>query len=479
MRPAFYADPALQNTMPAPVAATGPDRSSLPAVETLKTLDFPEIERARLSNGVPVYFARRAGVPVASVRVEFDAGYAADPSGRAGLQSMMLGLMDEGTTRLDSTALAETRERLGANIGAGADLDQTAFTLDAVTPNLAPSLELLADYIRNPAFAPDDLERVRARHLTAIRAELNNPSGIAGRALARALYGDHPYGVPPSGLGEAKVVSSVTRDDLARFHDAWIVPGKAKIFVVGDTALADVLSLLERSFGNWRDPAGAPAVKNFSAPLPETSPRIVLIDRPASPQSLIVGGRVLGYKGTDDLLLLQAANEVMGGGFLSRFNMNLRETKGWSYGAGSRINDPMESTSLRIFAPVQADRTGDSIKELRVDFADFTGGSKGTTEAELERLINGNVRELPGRFETSKDVLAGIVDIVSHNRPDDYFETLAQKYSALTAAQLDATAKVALAGDDVVFVVVGDAAVVRPQLDGLGLPVEVVPATSE
>ena len=152
--------------------------------------------------------------------------------------------------------------------------------------------------------------------------------------------------------------------------------------------------------------------------------------------------------------------------------MNLRETKGWSYGVRSLLRAPLDRSSFLVYAPVQADRTGDSIAELRKDLAAFTSDN-GVTEEELTRLINGNVRELPGQFETSGSVLGGIVNIVTYDRPDDYYETLAEKYSSLTTEQLDAAARADFKGEDLVFVVVGDAGVVRPQLDALGLPVEV------
>ena len=468
--PAFYSSPL---SMQGATAVAEADRSQIPPVGELKPLDFPDIERATLSNGVQVYFARRDAVPVVYARVQFDAGFGADPAGKAGLQSMMLQVMDEGTTELDSTALAIAKERLGANLGAFANADTTSFALDVPSANLAPAFELMADYVRTPAFRPDDLERVRAQQLTRIQNELNNPSQIATRTLAPILFGEaHPYGLPPSGTGTAAVAQGLTAQELRDFHQTWMRPDKARVFVVGDTTLAEVTRLLEASFGDWQAPATPAPSKTYDAPIPAQTSRIVLVDRPNSPQSVIVGGRVLDRKGTDDLLILNAANEVFGGGFLSRINTNLRETKGWSYGVRSIVQQPLDRSSLLIFAPVQADRTGDSIVELRSDLAAFTTG-RGVTAEELTRLINGNVRELPGRFETSGDVLGGIVDIVTYGRPDDYYETLAARYSGLTAGGLDAEALRALKGDDLVFVVVGDAKVVRPQLEKLGLPIEV------
>jgi zinc protease len=455
-------------------ASSFADRSQLPAVADLTALDFPAIERTKLKNGVEVVFARRSTVPTVNVAVSFDAGYAADPHSALGTQSLMLSLMDEGTTSLDSIAFAEAKERLGAQIDASANADETVFSLFALKPNLGASLGLLADYIRNPAFDGKELERVRAQQLNRLQAELNNPNAIASRVLMPVLYGaDHPYGIPPSGLGDAKAVTAVTRDQLAAFHATWIRPDNARVFVVGDTTLAEVKKQLDATLGQWKAPATAKPVKHFDIAIPAPKPRILLFDRPKSPQSVILAGKVLDAKGGDKLEILRSANDIFGGNFLSRFNTNLRETKGWSYGVRSRISSDQDRLTWVAAAPVQADRTGDSIKELQSDLKSFLG-DKGVTKDELERTINGSVRELPGSFETSGDVLGGLRQIVKFGRPDNYYETLPATYEAMTAPEIDAAARKALSTGDLVYVIVGDAAVVKPQLDGLGLPVETV-----
>ena len=468
-----YWNPALGDVGPDTGIGTSiADRSQMPAVTDLKALDFPAIERAKLKNGIEVVFARRATVPTVNVAVSFDAGYAADPHNALGTQSLMLSLMDEGTTSLDSIAFAEAKERLGAQIDGSANADETVFELFALKPNLAPSLTLLADYIRNPAFDAKELERVRAQQLNRLNAELNNPNAIASRVLMPTLYGpDHPYGIPPSGLGNAKAVTAATREQLAAFHATWFRPDTARIFVVGDTTLKDVMKQLDAAFGNWKTPATAKPTKHFEIAIPRPKPRILLIDRPKSPQSVILAGKILDAKGGDDLDVLRSANDIFGGNFLSRFNMNLRETKGWSYGVRARISSEKDRLSWVIAAPVQADRTGDSIRELQSDLKAFLG-NKGVTADELQRTVNGSVRELPGSFETSGDVLGGLRSIVKFGRPDNYYETLAATYEAMTAPEIDAAARKAFSADDLVYVIVGDAAVVKPQLDGLGLAVE-------
>ena len=419
-----------------------------------------------------VYFARRDAVPKVSVRVVFDAGYTADSRDAMGVQSLMLQTMDEGTKTLDATQFAIAQERLGASINGFANLDDTSFQLSALSTRLAPSLDLLADFIRNPGFRADDLDRVRAQQLNRIASEKKSPGAAGYRALSQIVYGDHPYGIPGSGLGDATAVEAATPATLEAAHDAWIRPDNAQVFVVGDTTLAEAVRLLEASFGDWKAPATPAPTKNFDAPIPAPDARIVLINRPNSPQSVILGARVLDNRGSDDNTTLYAANEVLGGSFLSRINMNLRETKGWSYGSRSSVSSNKDRLAYIIQAEVQADRTGDSILELEKEVTNFVG-DYGVTADELERTVNGNVRELPGQFETSGAVLGGIVNIVKYDRPDNYYETIADKYRALSAEAIADVAARNFVYDDIVYVVVGDAEVVLPQLEKTGLPVEV------
>ncbi|MFC4291204.1 M16 family metallopeptidase [Sphingorhabdus arenilitoris] len=472
LTPEYYFGPDDAKAQKTPIANTGADRSKFPEVGTLQALDFPDIERTTLANGIEVFFAKRSAVPAVQVAVSFDVGYAADPKDALGTQSLMLSLMDEGTKTLNSVQLAEAQERLGANISSRASSDNTIFQLFALKPNLEASVDLLTDLIRNPAMDPAELERVRAQQLNRLSSELTEPFPLAFRTLMPLLFGkDHPYGTPPSGTGDAEVVKQLSRDDLIAFHQKWLRPDKAQVFVVGDTSLSEVSRILNKSLGQWAAPKTAAPQKNFNVKIPEQTSRIVLVNRPKSPQSVIVAAHVIDKKGSDDLVTLRAANDVLGGSFLSRLNTNLRETKNWSYGVGSQITSGKEQISFQIYAPVQADRTGDSITELLKDSNAFLT-DKGVTEAELTRTVNGSIRELPGSFETSADVLGGVQNIVNYGRPDDYYEKIADKYRAMTAADVDAAARGDLRTNDLLFVVVGDAETVKPQLDKLGLPIE-------
>lgn len=459
-------------TPPPPLARSAP--RSAPPVTDVAALTFPQVERARLANGIPVALARRTAVPKVVVSLNFDAGYAADSLDTPGTQSLMMGMLDEGTTTLTATQIAEEQERLGANISTGASIDASGVTLDALKPNLAPSLALMADLVRRPAFAAGEVERVKHQQLAGLSQAIASPRALAQRTLPTVLFGPaHPYGQPADGLGDAKAIAAQTPGSLRAAHDKWLRPDLATITVVGDITMAELLPLLNQAFGGWVPPASAKPVKNLAAAIPAARSRIVLIDRPNSPQSVIYGGRVLPLTGRDQgKEALDLANEVLGGGFLSRLNEDLREQKGWSYGVSSAVRQPVGPRSFAVYAGVQADRTGDSIALLLEDMKAFPAG-KGVNPVELQRVTEGNIRALPNRFETNGQVLGAIVGNDRLGRPADYYASLPAKYRAIDAAALDAAAKTWLQPDGIVFVVVGDRKVVEPQLAKLGLPVEI------
>jgi predicted Zn-dependent peptidase len=462
----------------APVSSAAPvrgvDRSKLPPMAEVPNLVFPKIERARLANGIPVVFARRTAVPTTNISLSFDAGNAADPKQRLGTQALMLALLDEGTSSRNSIQIAEEQERLGAAIGSEVSMDRTSVSLAALSPNLAPSLDLLADVVRNPAFAPAEVERIRSGLLARISSEMTQPQGIGSRALGKLLYGpDHPYGVPLTGSGDPAAVAKVTRAELAAFHDSWLRPDNAKIFVVSDRPLAEILPLLDRSLGNWTAPSVPRGVKAADAAAAAPRPRIILIDRPQSPQSVILAAQLLPFKGRDAVEPLLLANDALGGTFLSRINMDLRETKGWSYGVNAGLRRYLLVDPYTVSAPVQSDQTGPSISALRADIEDFLTQHP-MTEEERQRAVNNRTLSLAGNFETSEAVLGALENIDLFGWPDNYYETLAPRYRAMTLDQLNAAIRRAVDPSKFVWLVVGDAAKVRPQLEALKLPIEVM-----
>jgi zinc protease len=373
-------------------------------------------------------------------------------------------------------AIAEEQERLGADISASGSIDQSSVTLSALSANLAPSLALMADVVRNPAFADADVARVKDQRQAELAQTLASPGSLASRELGRILFGAHPYSQPGDGLGDAASIAALTPAALRAAHGKWLRPDLARISVAGDTTMAQLLPLLETAFGNWQSPATPPPVKPLAAPIPAPRPRIVFIDRPDSPQSVIYAGRVLPLTGQmPDMEALDLANEVLGNGFLSRLNLELRENKGWSYGVSSTVRAPAGPRAFALAAPVQADRTGDAIRLLLDQMKAFPAKRPVNTE-ELGRVTDGNIRGLPNSFETNGAVLSAIIRNQLLGRPDNYYATLPARYRAIDAKAIDTAARTYLQGDGLTFVVVGTRKLIEPQLKGLTLPVEFVAA---
>ncbi len=472
----------LPASLPQPAVATGAvgvaaDRSKgLPEAGPATQFTLPAVERTQLSNGMRVVFARADAVPVVRMMLSFPVGIAGDSVEKPGTQRLLLGLVDEGSDgrlgALDGPVIAEMQERLGASIGASSTLDRTRFSLNALTPNLGESLALFADVVRAPTFPADQLERARVQALTALKREATDPTGLAYRALPALVYGAaHPYGRSFTGSGTEAGLSGVTRDDLVAFHRAALRPGEATLFVVGDSSLDALKPQLEAAFGDWRSGGEAgPAQAGGAQPAPTAAGRIVLIDRPGAEQSMIVAAAPSALAGGDEILALNLANDVFGGLASARLNQELRERRNWSYGAFSSLSPTREAMPFIMTAPVETAATGQSIAAMRTLLADMRGKAPPRAE-EIARARANLIRSLPGDFETGGALLSALERSENLGRADDYLQTLPARLAAISDA---AVAAAPLPRPDaLVWVVVGDKAIVLPQLKALGMPVEV------
>ena len=432
------------------------DRSALPVVGTTPDLVFPEIQRDELRNGIQVVLAERKTVPVVNIAMQFDAGYAADAVGTLGAASFTMAMMDEGTEKRTALEISAEAESLGAQIGTGSNLDVSTVSLSAIRDQLEPSLELYADVIRNPAFDQVEMDRLRQRVLAGIEQEKNQPIGIALRSLPPIMYGDdHAYGIPFTGSGTSASVSSLTRDELVDFHQTWIRPDNATVFVVGDITMDEIKPLLEKQFGNWRAPRTPLPAKNIAAvDLPET-PQVYLVDKPGAPQSLILAGHVAPPEGVENNLAIETMNNVLGGQFTARVNMNLREDKGWAYGAYTLLYPARAQRPFLVYAPVQTDRTVDSIDELMLELNSYLD-DRPATEDELARNVKNSVRSLPGQFETGGAVLGALLSNQRFGRGDDYVPNLKERYESLDVSDLTDAADDVIKPQAMTWMIVGD-----------------------
>jgi zinc protease len=356
---------------------------------------------------------------------------------------------------------------LGATLFSGSGLDMSQVSLSALKENLDPSLQVFADVILRPSFPEADFHRLQRQRLAGIQREKVQPVSMALRVFPHLLYGEkHAYGNPLTGSGTTASVSSITRQDLVNFHRTWFKPNNATLIVVGATTMAEIKPKLERLFAGWQ--GGSVPTKNIAAVSLPAKPAVYIVDRPGSDQSVIFAGNVAPAKSNPDEIAIQAMNTLLGGNFTSRVNMNLREDKHWSYGAFTVLWDAKGQRPFFAYAPVQTDKTKESMAELVKELHGIQAG-RPAEASELEKAQATMTLTLPGQWETMDAIQGSIADIVTYGLPDNYYETFANKVHALSPAQMTPAAKEVIAPDQLIWVVVGDRAKIEPGIRELNL----------
>jgi zinc protease len=327
-------------------------------------------------------------------------------------------------------------------------------------------LDLFADVILNPTFPEDDFERLRGLRLAAIKQEKVQPFGMALRIFPKLLYGDgHAYGLPFSGSGNEEAVRSLHTDALKQFHVGWFKPNNATLVVVGDVTMDEMKPLLERQFRNWK-PGNAPT-KNIADVAHKNESKIYLVDRPDSEQSIIIAGHIAPPKNNDEEIAIEAMNQVLGGSFTSRVNMNLREDKHWAYGASSLIVDAQGQRPMLVLAPVQTDKTSESMAEIYSELSQIRGERPPTAE-EVARAKDKNTLTLAGRWETANAVASSLAEMVRFQLPDNYWDEYPDMVRSLSDSEISAAAKDVIKPDNLVWVVVGDRDEIEGKIEELG-----------
>ena len=443
------------------------DRSKLPDVARPPESQFPKIATATLSNGLKVYLAERSSVPLVNFNLMVDAGYAADQQGVLGTASLAMNMMDEGTKTRTALQISDALQRLGAQLGTGSNVDMSNVFLSTLKENMDSSLAVFADVVLNPSFPQSDFDRLIKLQLAQIQREKVTPVQMALRVFPLLVYGSgHAYGMPLTGSGTEESVSRLKRDDLIAFHRTWFKPNNASLIVVGATTLAEVTPKLERLFGSWR-PGEVPK-KNISQVAQQPRSSVYLIDRPGSEQSIIFAGHVAPAKRNPREIALLTMNDILGGSFTSRVNMNLREDKHWSYGAFSLLFDARGQRPFIVFAPVQTDKTKESLSEVANELKAIAH-TRPVTPEELAKAQANLTLSLPGQWETIGAVGASVEEIVRFDLPHDYYSTFASKVRELQVADLNSAASETIQPDKLVWVVVGDRAKIEPGIRELNL----------
>ena len=443
------------------------DRKKLPDVAAPPAAPLPVAERTTLANGMNVVLSRRSAVPVVRLAMSIDGGYSADDPKKPGVAGMTMQMITEGTTSRSALQLADELASLGVNLNAGGTLDQVRVSMSALRDKLDPALALYSDIVLHPSFPQSDLDRVKQITLANIKQEQVQPFTMGLRVLPLLLYGPgHAYGQPLTGSGTEASVRGVTRDDLVKFHQTWFKPNHATVIAVGDISMPELKAKLEKAFASWK-PGDTPAM-NVATVANKDTRNVFILDRPGADQSYVFAGQLIAPKANGDEIPFQLFNDAFGGAFVSRINMNLREDKHWSYGAGSFPIDARGQRMWMVMAPVQTDKTKESLAEVAKELRHAVA-ERPLTAAEISDAKDRQVKTLAGRWETSASVASALGEIETYGLPKDYYATYADAVRNASDAQINAAAKKFVAPSQLVWVIIGDRAKIEAGIKELKL----------
>lgn len=441
------------------------DRKILPALGEAPDIKFPEVQRAKLKNGLNVVLLERHSAPIVNVALAVDAGTASDAVEKAGLATLALDLMDEGTKTRNAFQIADELDALGSRLSTGSSIDLSFVRLQATAQNLQKSLSLMADVVLNPSFPASQFDILKQRRLAQIGQEKANPNAVFQRILLPKIYGaNHAYGKTASGTEQS--IKGLSRDDLMKWHADWFKPGSATVVVTGDTTLPKILPLLEEAFANWK--VGTAPAKNLGNVARTPGRKIFLLDKPEAPQSVIVAAHVSEKGGHPEDLAAAPLLQNFGGMATSRLNRNLRLDKHWSYGASGVMLNARGQRVFLVIAPVQTDKTKESIVEVLKELRDVSGARPVTGE-EFQSIMRNMTSRLPARFETLGALENAALEMINLNLPNDYWAQYGAKMRRLTEADLAAAAKTFVHPDEVIWIVVGDLSKIEKGIRELNL----------
>lgn len=450
-------------------AAQKPDRSAPPPPGPEPAFHVNALEHFRLSNGIPVLVYEKHGIPLVQMNVVVRSGIVDDPADKPGLATMTAALMTEGAGGRDAISIHDAIDFLGADLSVSAGFHTFGISLNTPVGKFDSALAIMADVILRPTFSTAELERKRKETLTALLQWRDDPRMLASVLFDRMLYDSQPYGRMTVGTRES--IESFATDDLKGFHAKEFGADRAAIVVAGDVTPALLLPKLEHAFGKWKS-VNTPQ----HMPFPVTqvhSNHVYLVDKPGAEQSVIEIGRVGAARATADYYSMVVLNTVLGGSFSSRLNHNLRETHGYTYGAGSQFDFRIEPGPFRASASVQTQVTDSALIQFMSELRNIR---EAIPEPELKKGRQYVALGYPAGFQTVGEIADEMDDMVVFNLPDDYFNTYIGKILAVSGDQVHAAAEKYIDPDKLVIVVVGDLAKIRTKIEDLKLgPVTVVP----
>jgi zinc protease len=415
------------------------DRSRLPQLGPEPEFTFPIIERRSLANGLRVWTVEQRDVPLVSLFVLVPSGAAADPAGRVGIAAMTADLLDEGCGQWNALEFHEALGRLGAHVDTEVGSDATLLGLTTLERLAGRGADLLAEMIIRPRFESHEFDRVRDLRLSRLVQLRDVPSAVADRAFVELLYGVHPYGHLP--IGNEDSLRTMQLDEVRAFHRDEYLPGRSTIIAVGDASHDGLYAIVERAFGSWTSDVGDGRFAAVGATPATPSDRLALIHRRGAAQSELRIGHISEPRNTPDYHAMITMNMVLGGQFVSRINMNLREEKGYTYGARTAFEFKRGPGPFVLQASVQSDATAEAVRES-ISELQAIRGPRPVTREELQLGRAALTRGYPRSFETGEQVGRGAAQLVVYDLPENYFTSFVPRVLSLTETDLtDAAAR--------------------------------------
>ena len=441
------------------------DRAQRPALGAPAALRMPPVVTRELPNGLRVVVVEQHELPIADAILLVSTGAEADPAGKPGVATLVAELLDEGTATRSALAIADQEAYLGVTLATTSAWDASRVTLHTPTAQLDSALALFADVALRPAFAAKEFERVRRERLTSLVQLKDRAPDIADRAFASIVFGErHPYGRPLEGTERS--VRAIGLADVQRFYRAHYRPGNATLIVVGDVTPDDVERRARALFGAWAPGGAAPKPAAAASAAPHAATAVYLIDKPGAPQTSVRIGTVGVPRSTEDYFPLLVANTILGGSFTSRLNQNLRESKGYTYGARSRFEMRRAAGPFSATAEVTGAKTDSSL----VEFVRELRAIRDTVPtAELEKAKQYLQLQLPGAFETTGQIASQLVPLVLYGLPADFFDRYVERVGQVTQADVQRVAQRYIDPSKVAVVIVGDRRSIEAPVRALGL----------
>jgi zinc protease len=453
-----------------PVWATLPQgvitRTSTPAPLGELKSNFPPFEAFKLANGMQVIFVEQHQVPKLHLELLVGGSNTAAPADKQGVADFMADLITKGTTTRTAAQIAQSIESVGGSLDSNASLEWTSISADVLTANAGLAFDLLNDMARHATFPQKEFDVDKTQTLTSLEQDAVNANSMANRQFARIAYGGHPYGYATT----PDTVKNLTREDVVQFYQTYFKPNNALLVMVGDLTPADARAQAERAFGDWAQGPVPDFLKYPPAKLGDTSV-IYLVNRPNSQQATVqVGNRAIDAR-SPDRYALAVVNTVLGGGPASRLNNDLREAKGYTYGIYSRFGEANDTSTFRVIGSVNQDHAGDAVQEILKQLTAIR------TQPISQQELDGAKGLITGQFalslERPADFANGLASRYLTGIPIDEMKTYLQSIQQVTAQQAQAAAAKYIDSEHPIIVVVGDASLLKPQLEKIGRVLEV------